>query len=423
MTSAEAQNLPKTPEGSPRDALAEPTFRRIYAASFVSNIGRWMQFAALGVLGQKLTGSPQFLGQLVFAQLIPMSFLSLIGGSLADSMSKRTLLTITQVWQMVCTLVLAALLIDNTIDTNLLLAIVFITGLGQGLYAPVFGSTLPTLVRRENLSAAVSLNSVQVNGARVIGPAIGGFLVSQFGFALVFFINGISYLFVIGAVLATTFPAASATSRSVKERILGGFIIARRAPQVGRPLIIMSLFAFLCLPFIGQLPGIAEDRLGIDAESTTYGLFYAAFGVGALLGALLVGTLLLKAPKPLVARLTLGLFAVSLAWFSTIREIELAYVAVFLVGLFYFALPTTLNTIWQQHVDDSIRGRVSALWVLAFGGTVPITNLLAGNAVAAVGLQPVLLFGALAAAVLALLVRIPTGDVVGEEILVGPNTR
>ena len=376
-----------------------------------------MQFAALGVLGQKLTGSPRFLGQLVFAQLIPMAFLSLIGGSLADSMSKRTLLTVTQIWQMVCTLVLAALLIDDTIDTNLLLAIVFTTGLGQGLYAPVFGSTLPTLVRKENLSAAVSLNSVQVNGARVIGPAIGGFLVSQFGFALVFFINGISYLFVIGAVLVTTFPAASATSRSIKERILGGFIIARRAPQVGRPLVVMSAFAFLCLPFIGQLPGIAENRLGIEADSTTYGFFYAAFGVGALLGALMVGTVLLKVPKPLVARLTLGLFAVSLAWFSTIREVGWAYIAIFFVGLFYFALPTTLNTIWQQHVDNSIRGRVSALWVLAFGGTVPIANLLAGNAVAAVGLQPVLLFGAISAAVLALVVRLPTGAVVGEEIL------
>ena len=404
-------------EGTTRDALAIPAFRRIYFASFVSNAGRWMQTVAVGVLGWELTGSNTFLGQLIFAQLIPMAFLSLLGGSLADSMDRRVLLAVTQVWQMTFTVVLALLLLDDTIDTNLLLLIVFITGLGQGIYAPVFNSVLPTLVGKENLTAAVSLNSVQVNGARVIGPAIGGYLVARFGFSEVLFLNAVSYLAVIGAVLITSFPDPISSSRAFRERILGGFIAASRSAQVGRPLLLMTAFAMFCLPFIGQLPAIAEQQLGIDARSTTYGYFYAVFGVGALVGAAIVGTVLLRVEKVLISRATLMLFGASLAWLATVRSIDSAYPAIFFVGLFYFALPTTLNTMWQQHVDDSIRGRISALWVLSFGGTVPIANLIAGPVVERAGLTPVMLFGSVAALAMAMVFRVQPGPVISDAIL------
>ncbi len=404
-------------EGTTRDALAVPAFRRIYIASFISNSGRWMQMIAIGVLGWEITGSNAYLGQLIFAQLIPMAFLSLLGGSLADTMDRRRLLTITQAWQMAFSLLLAVLLLDGEIDRTVLLLIVFVTGLGQGIYAPVFNSVLPTLVGTRNLTAAVSLNSVQVNAARIIGPAIGGFLVSRFGFAEVFALNGISYVAVIAAVLVTNFPRPAPARRSLRERVLGGFIVASRSAQVGRPLLVMTAFSLMCMPFIGQLPAIAEQQLGIDARSTAYGYFYAAFGVGALVGAGVVGTVLLRVDKVQVTRATLALFAVSLGWLSIVDAIDVAYAAIFFVGLFYFALPTTLNTLWQQHVDDSIRGRVSALWVLSFGGTVPIANLIAGPAVEATSLEAVMLFGALAATVMAFAVRIPSGPIVGEEIL------
>ncbi len=386
-------------------------------ASFVSNAGRWMQTISVGVLGWEITGSNAFLGQLIFAQLIPMAFLSLIGGSLADTMNSRMLLAITQLWQMSFTLLLAFLLLDGEIAKNTLLAVVFITGLGQGIYAPVFTSVLPTLVGKENLTAAVSLNSVQVNGARIIGPAIGGFLVARFGFAEVFFLNGITYIAVIGAVLMTSFPDPSVLRRPLKDRLLGGFVVASRAPQVGRPLLIMTAFSMFCLPFIGQLPAIAEEQLTIDAESTTYGYFYAVFGVGALVGALMVGTVLLNQSKILITRSTLALFGLSLAGLAAASSAPAGFVMIFLVALFYFALPTTLNTLWQQHVDDSVRGRVAALWVLSFGGTVPIANLLAGQVVELTSLRTVMFFGAIIAVAMGIAVRLPTGPVVGEELL------
>lgn len=378
-----------------------------------------MQSAAQGVLAWELTGSSAFLGLMIFAQLGPLGILSLVGGSLADSSDRRRIILGTQTWQMFWSAVLAVLVIDDHIAPPLFVALVFITGLGQGLFAPAFTSILPALAGRENLAAAVSLNSTQTNAARVVGPAIGGWLTSLVGFAEVFAINSLTYVVVIGALYLTDLPSPTASASTLSDRLFGGFRVARRAPQVGRPLLTMMLFALLCLPFIGQLPAIAELNLGIDPKSGSYGYFYACFGLGALIGALLVGTALVNHPRGLVARVTLIGFAASLLWLSTVNDITIGYVAIFVVGLFYFVLPTTLNTMWQEHVDETVRGRVAAIWVLSFGGTVPFSNIIAGQIVELTSLRAVLVSGALAAVVLSFGVRFIAGPVVGEELLTG----
>jgi len=404
-------------QGTIRDALAVPAFRRLFIATFLSNTGRWMQMVAVGVLGWEITGSNAFLGQLIFAQLFPMAILSLIGGSLADIMDRRRLLVVTQVWQAAWTFVLAWQLIDGDISRNGLLLIIFIIGLGQGLFAPVFTSAVPAISEQRNLRAAISLNSVQTNASRVVGPAIGGWLTSRFGFAEVFAITGLSFAFVIGGLLLTPIPSAGSKARSFTDRIFGGFRIAWKAPQVGRPLALMALFALLCLPFIGQLPAIAEQQLGIDSKSAEYGWFYAAFGVGALLGALLVATVLIKLDRGVLVKGSLLGFSISITWLSFVDTFGLASIAIFLVGLFYFMLPTTLATAWQEHIDEAVRGRVSAIWVLSFGGTVPFANLIAGWMIEITSMQAVLLFGAVSSIVLGLGFAIRPGPVVGEELL------
>jgi len=404
--------------GTARDALAVPAFRNLFIASFISNCGRWLQFAALGILGWELTGSNAYLGYLIFAQLAPLGVLSLVGGSLADTADRRKLLGGTQLWQMVWTFVLAALLIGGTINQWLLLVMVFIIGIGQGLYAPAFSSVLPLVAGEKNLRAAVSLNSVQINGARVVGPAIGGVLASRLGFAELFAINAATYAVVIMVIVRFDLPEPTASkSAPISERLFGGFRIARAAPQVGRPIMVMAIYAFFCLPFIGQLPAIAETNLGIDVQSPQYAWFYAFFGLGALLGAVLVSTVLLRLPQSVIVRTTLIGFAISLAWLSTIREINFGYLAIFLVALFYFTLPTILATIWQEHVDSSIRGRIAALWVLAFGGMVPLANLAGGWLVEATSLSLLMLIGVGVAVLLAVGVRLKPGPVVDDSLL------
>jgi MFS family permease len=403
--------------GSAREALAQRDFRIVFIASFLSNSGRWMQQVVLGIFAWDLTHSPAYLGQIVFAQLGPMLFLSLLGGSLADSVDRRKLLLATQAWQAGWSLVLAWQVADGAITPGTLLVLVAIIGVGQALYAPTFTAVLPSLVGRRNLSAAIALNSAQVNGSRVIGPAIGAWLASLLGVAAVFAINAASYLVVIAALLVVTIPPTTASKRGTIDRLLGGFRLARRAPQVGRPLALMVTFTFLCLPFIGQMPAVAELNLGVDPESGTYGVLYACFGLGALVGAASVGTFLLRVPKPAVVRASLAGFSLALGAFALLRHPWPAFPVVFFVGVFYFTMPTALNTFLQEHLGDEVRGRVMALWVLSFGGTVPLTNLLAGPLVEATSLTLVLLAGAISASVLAVVVRLPSGEVVGEDLL------
>lgn len=402
--------------GTARDVLRQPDFVRVWGATFLSNTGRWMQSAAQGVLAWELTESPAFLGFMVFAGLVPLSLLSLVGGSLADTFDRRKLIISSQVWQLVWSAVLAVLVIDDYIAPPLFALIAFITSVGQGIYAPVFTSVLPSLAGPGNIGAAISLNSTQTNASRIIGPAIGGWLTSKVGFAEVFAINSLTYLIVIAAIAVTTLPPVDASVRSLGDRLLGGFRIAFRAPQVGLPLLTMALFTFFCLPFIGQMPAIAEINLAVDATSSTYGLVYAVFGAGAFFGALGVGTVLSQWPRTRTLRLSMLLFAVSLSWLALASSVTRAAAAFFFVGLFYFMVPTTLATMWQEHVKDEVRGRVSALWVLAFGGTIPFANLVAGKAVEATSLRTVLLVGAGVAVALAGTARFVPGPPVGEEI-------
>lgn len=376
-----------------------------------------MQTTSIGVLAWELTESNAYLGLMMFAALGPLGLLSLVGGSLADTADRRKILLGTQVWQVLGTVVLAILVIDDHIDAKMLLILVFVMALGQGLYAPTFTSIVPTLAGPRNLQAAIAVNSIQTNLARVIGPAIGGYLTSVVGFAEVFAINAVTYLAVLWAVWVTELPPPTSTTRSLSDRLFGGIRLARRAPQIGRPMLTMMLFSLFCLPFISQLPAIAEQNLGVDAASSAYGWFYAVFGLGALLGAILVGTVLVIYPKATVARLTLLGFAGALGWLTVLDSLFIAYFAVFAVGFFYFILPTTLNTLWQEHSDDAVRGRVAALWVLSFGGTVPVAGLLAGQIIEMTTLRAVMYGGSVAAIVLAIFVRLPEGDVVGEELL------
>ncbi len=405
------------PVGTARDALSQPAFRRIYIASGLSNTGRWMQQAALGVLAWELTESPAFLGYIIFAQLGPLALLSLPGGSLADTVDRRRLLLATQTWQMIWSFVLAWQVWDGEISETGLLALVFVIGLGQGLFAPTFMSIVPSLVGPQNLRAAISLNSMQVNGSRVIGPAIGGYLTSQLGFGEVFAINAATYLIVIAALFVTMLPPSTSTARSFADRIFGGFKLAARSAQVGAPLLTMTVFSLFCLPFIGQMPAIAEINLGIEPKSSAYGLFYACFGLGALIGAGMVGTVLLNVSKVTVSRLALAGFAVALAGLAVVRSEWLGYPMIFVVGLFYFALPTALSTFLQEHLDEAVRGRAMALWVLSFGGTVPIANLIAGPIVEATSLTFVLGAGVVVALGLATVVRLREGPVADESLL------
>lgn len=389
--------------GQSMAALRQQTFRRVYVGAFFSNIGTWMQNVVLGALAYDLTKSSTFVGLVLFAQLGPMLFFSIVGGMLADTFDRRKLLIAVSATQALLAFVLAGVVSVDDPNKWAMVGVVFLIGLGQSVFGPTYSALLPDLVGPGNLAGAISLNSTQMNGSRVIGPAIGGFLFARWGADVVFALNGLTFAFVIGALASVQLPEAEPLDddESRLERIALGFRIARHRFPVGRSLAVMVLFSFLSLPFIGQMPVLADRNLGIDATSTAYGWLYACFGLGAMLGALSVGTTFANTPKEDVTRWGLVAFAVALAVFAWLRAPAPAFVVIVAVGFFYFASVTALSTVLQMHLAGNERGRVMALWGMAFGGTVPMGNLVAGPLIEATSVTTVVFPGAIIALALA----------------------
>jgi MFS family permease len=389
----------------------------VWSGTFASNIGTWMQNIALGVLGYQLTKSAGFVALLGFAQLGPLLVLALVGGYLADIIDRRRLLIVMQVEQLIFSIVLAVIAHNpKSASHTALVVCVLIIGIGNALSGPALAALLPTLVPRRDLAGAVSLQSVQINLARVIGPALGGVLLPFLHYDGLFALNAGTYVFaVVGLLLVRPGadmiygegPAAVAENEPRGlARLVGGVAIARSDPLVRTVLLTIAAISLFCLPFIGLMPVIAEVNLDIRSDSLSYGLLYACFGLGAAMGAISVGSFLSRQPRSRLVRGMLAGFAIALGSFAAVRMPWPAYPVVFLVGFFYFGAVTSMSTTLQEHLDDRVRGRVMALWIMGFGGTVPLGLLAGGFLVDHTSVTAVVAGGAVVAAVLAVVVRI-----------------
>jgi predicted MFS family arabinose efflux permease len=375
-------------------------FRRVFFAALVSNVGSWMQTVVLAAFVFHLTGSSTDVGLMTLAQLGPLFVLSPIGGMAADRFDRRAVLLVVTVEQTVASLAVAWLAHGPSPRVGALFAAVLAIGIGQAFYAPTYSALIPTLVGRRELAGAVSLNSANMNLSRVIGPAIGGVIYAKAGASWAFLVNSASYLVLIGVLASVHLPAVSRSAGHGWRRLLDGFAVARRDRVVGRCLTTMVLFSFFCLPIAVLMPVLAHDDLGIGEDSVAYGLLYACFGAGAVVGALSIGTFLAGQRLERGVRFGLAGFAVALAAFGLLRSPGPGYPVVFVVGLCYFATVTSLATVLQHRLDDAVRGRVMALWVMAFGGTVSLGAIAAGPISERFGIDTVVVAGAVVAAAL-----------------------
>ncbi len=382
--------------GTAGAALRHRDFRVVWGGTFASNIGTWMQNVLLGAYGYTLTGSETYVAILFLAQLGPLLLLSNVGGVLADLVDRRLLLLACQAQQLVFSVVLALLVTSPHPDEVVLVLCVLAIGVGNALGAPALNSILPTLVPRPDLAGAVSLQSVQMNLSRVIGPAIGAAIYAGIGAAPVFGINAATYLFAIVSILAIRHPSRrrGEGGAGVLARMGEGFRVVYRDRLMRRVLLTLVTLSLFSLAFVGLMPVIAADNLGIAPRSVEYGAFYAIFGLGAAIGAISVGTLFAGVAKARLVRPALAAFSALLAAFGLARTPTLAFVLAPVLGYAYFVVITSLSTVLQEHVDDEVRGRVMALWIMGFGGTVPVGVLLAGPLAAATSITVVILVGA-----------------------------
>ena len=391
--------------GTARAALRHRDFRIVWTGIFLSSIGTWMQNVLLGAYGWELTHSASFVGTLYVAQLGPLLLLSTVGGLIADVVDRRRFLVTMQLLQLTGSLGLAALVATDRPSQLGLVACVFTIGICNALGAPGQGAVIPSLVPREDLAGAIALNSAQMNLSRVVGPAIGAALYTRAGASAVFAVNAGTYLFAVAGLLLARYPrrVGAVVAERGFSRLASGFRIARADPLISRVLLTLVSFSLFSLAFVGLMPVIAADNFGIRPRSVAYGLFYAGFGFGAALGAVSVGTLFAHRDKARLLRPGFAAFAVLLAGFSLARSGIVAYPLVVAVGYAYFLVITSLSTVLQQHLTEDVRGRVMALWIMAFGGTVPVGVWVGGRVVGVTSITAVVLGGALWAGILSVL--------------------
>ncbi len=388
--------------GSARAALAYPRFRRMWMASFSSNIGTWMQNVVLPLYVYDRTGKASTVSIIMFAQLGPLLFLSIPAGVIADRFDRRRWLIAMQLVQLAFSAALAPLAATDAPLWSIFLVALGV-GIGNALNAPAWSAMLPTLVAREDIAGSVSLNSTMINGSRVVGPIVVAVLRSAgVSIAQIFLINAVTYLFVVGALLRTPIKQAIAAQREPGLRQLtAGIRIARANKPVGRLLVTLFTFSLLSLPYVGLFAAVARLNFGVAKGSTTYEWLYATWGMGAAMGGLAIGTIFVGYDIRKLVRQGFVAFAIFLAAFGLVRTPGPAFVVGALLGFAYFGTTTSMNTILQSRLEDHQRGRVMSLWFMAFGGTVPLGNLVFAPVMDAIGARWVLLGGAVWALVLA----------------------
>lgn len=395
-------------------ALRHYNFRLFWSGAFLSNTGTWMQAVAQGWLVLSISNSPFYLGLDGFMATVPGLFLTLAGGVFADLMDRRKLLIYTQAVAGVAALTLGVLVLTHVVQIWMVLCLSFVTGSCMALAGPSYMALVFDLVGREDLANAIALNSTQFQLARAIGPVAAGIGFRLFGLAGCFFANGISFVFVVGAMLMVKFdrPGAgeSRPSRSMKEKgvfvsdLIDGVRYVAGRPRVFMLLIISAVTSLFGAPYIYMTPVFARDIFHLGA--TGLAVLMGMAGAGALFGALFLaylGDFQRKGWFVLGGELA---FAICLICFSLSTRFVLSLIFLFALGFGIVCSVAVTNTLLQKLVTDEMRGRVMSMFMLSFIGAMPIGNLIAGAASHRFGVQRTLAAGGLIIAIFATIVLV-----------------
>jgi MFS family permease len=366
------------PRISPFPALRHRNFRLFFFGQGTSLIGTWMQNVAQGWLVLQLTDSAYWVGLVSALGSLPVLLVSLPAGVFADRSHKRRVVITTQSLSMIQAFAIAILIWTHRIELwHVATAAVFL-GIINAFDIPTRQSFIVEMVGKEDLGNAIALNSSVFNAARILGPAVGGVLIGSVGIALCYFLNGVSYVAVVAALLAMRLPAwqrpplvgdGVARFREGARYILGD----RRIRALVTNTAMLSIFGF---PYTVLMPVFARDALHVGAQGL--GLLMAAMGVGAVFAALGVAASGPRLPKGRVVRWAGAVFGVAVMAFSTARVFPLAVAILVVSGGAMIATNAVTNTLLQTLAPDHLRGRVMGAYTFVFTGMAPLGAYQAG---------------------------------------------
>jgi len=377
-------------------ALRHRNFRLYWVGQIVSLSGTWMQSTAQNWLIYELTLSPLTLGVLNFASQLPTLIFSLFAGVLADRVNKRSALILTQSLAMIQAFVLAALVLSGRIQAWQVIVLALVLGIINAFDNPIRQSFIPELVPKTDLMNAIALGASAFNGARIVGPALGGAIVAAIGAGGAFFINALSFLGVlIGLLMMRVTPRPPRTHRdSMWTSLREGVGYIRDDRDVLTLLLMAMMVGIFGMPYATLMPVMAADVLALGAGG--YGLLLSATGVGALAGALTLASLGDFQHKGWLVTLGDWAFPLTLLLFSVSRSLWVSVAVLAGLGLFLIIRNATTNTLLQTAVPDHLRGRVISVYMLMFIGMTPFGALLSGWLAQRFGAPTALQVGALA---------------------------
>jgi MFS family permease len=382
-------------------ALAVPNYRRYISGQAISLIGTWMQMTAQAWLVLTLTHSSTALGLIVALQTIPVLLLAPYGGVIADRVDKRRLMILLQTAMGLQALVLGLLTVAGVVRVWEIGILAVLLGFNNAFENPSRQSFMLEMVGPEHLRNAVSLNSVLVNVARSIGPAVAGLLIATVGDGVCFLVNAASFVAVVASLVTMDKTALSPTEPTprAKGQLREGLRYVRSTPALAMPLLMMGIVGCLTYEFQVSLPVMASR--GLHVGPTGFGFMTAAMGLGAIAGGLRVAARGKTGLAPLIAASCAFGVTVTLAALAPNLALELAALA--FAGAASISFMSTGNSTLQLTAEPSMRGRVMSLWFVAFQGSTPIGGPLVGIAMAAFGARAGLGLGAVACAAAAIL--------------------
>jgi MFS family permease len=376
-------------------ALQHRNFQLFFVGQLVSLIGTWMQSTAQLWLVYRLTHSAALLGIFGFANQIPILLLASVGGYVGDRYNRHRGVIWTQTASMILAFALAALTLTHVVKVWHVVFIAFLVGIVNAFDVPIRQAFIVQMVGKEDLPNAIALNSSMFNGARVVGPAIAGFTIALVHEGWCFFMNGVSFLAVIAALLAMRIAKTEQRrpEGSPLRNFLQGFRFAMHDRPVRSALLLLSLLSLLGLQYSVVLPIFAREILHRDAGG--FGLLMSFAGVGAVLGALhFAARTDYKGLAKWIAT-TATISSVALIVFSQSRIFWLSSAVLVVVGFAATSQMAATNTLIQNRVPDELRGRVMAVYATMFMGVQPIGALMAGGIARKIGAPDTLaIFGA-----------------------------
>lgn len=357
-----------------------------FVGQILSLVGTWCASVAQGWLVYQLTGSGAMLGSVVAVQFTPTLVLSLWGGVIADKLDKRRILMAAQSLMMLSAAMLTVLVATGSVRLWHVFVLALVSGVGSAFEGPTRQAFVSELVRNEDMSSAIGLNSATFNASRVVGPAIAAGLIAVVGMAWCFAFNAVSFLAVLGGLLAMR-PTELNRTETVPatgnhlDQIVEGLRFAVRHPDVRLSLITVGIMATLSFNLPVVLPVLADREFA--GGSSVYAVLVSVMAVGSLFGSLLGAGVTTPSHRTRVA--ALAIFGASMVLAGLMSNLVLAAAFLVAAGFGSIAFLTISNSMIQMNTPPGLRGRVMAVWSLVVVGTNPIGSMVTGYLVDFIG--------------------------------------